>query len=125
MLLIGGYQPGHPDRTTLSDTLGTRIFSDISFTSKIIQKTVAREFAVDDYGEDFTPFEEAFIPETHQGYSLYYFRQEDLSAPDPQFWIYVAKEPVKSIGIRFSEWLRELAEHLPQEVEWRNRLPQG
>ncbi|WP_373293018.1 SMI1/KNR4 family protein [Nocardia jinanensis] len=88
-------------------------------------KTVAREFVVDDYSEDFSPFESGFIFQTHQGYSFYYFRPENLADPDPEFWIYSATEPVQSIGVSFSEWIGELAGYLPQAIELRNQLHGG
>lgn len=85
-------------------------------------KEIAREIVVEDYKRDFTPFEDAFIFQTHQGYMFYYFQPDDLTEPDPHFWIYTGKEPVRDGGRRFTEWLQALANDLPRDVELRQRL---
>ncbi|MGW5384206.1 hypothetical protein [Nocardia sp. NPDC003963] len=85
-------------------------------------KGIAREIVVDDYRGDFSPFESGFIFQTHQGYSFYYFRPEDLVRPDPDFWIYCGTEPLRSSGIGFSAWIGELAQYLPRAIELRNQL---
>jgi len=40
----------------------------------------------------------------------------DLTSSDPGFWIYLAEEPVRGIGVRFSEWLQALADRMPRAV---------
>ncbi|WP_342800216.1 SMI1/KNR4 family protein [Nocardia sp. No.11] len=85
-------------------------------------KEVAREIVVDDYGSDFTPFERAFIFQTHQGYMFYYFTAEDLGQPDPTFWIFNGSRPIKNSETKFTDWIRKLAQSLPETVDLRKRL---
>ncbi|MFD3702364.1 SMI1/KNR4 family protein [Nocardia sp. NPDC058658] len=80
-------------------------------------KEMAREIVVDDYESDFTPFENAFIFQTHQGYMFYYFRPQDLTASDPTFSIFCGYDPVRESNVSFASWIRDLAESLPDTVE--------
>ncbi|WP_280234963.1 SMI1/KNR4 family protein [Nocardia cyriacigeorgica] len=84
-------------------------------------KDLAREIVVDD-NQDFTPFEGSFIFQTHQGYMFYYFRPEDLTRPDPHFWIYKETHDPRDSGMTFTEWLKDLADYLPHAKEVRRRL---
>ncbi|MFG2446167.1 SMI1/KNR4 family protein [Nocardia fluminea] len=88
-------------------------------------KEIAREIVEDDHHEDFTPFAESFIFQTHQGYMFNFFDHEDLQAPDPHFWIYTAGRPLRKSTVRFTSWIRVLAEELPQAIELRNRMHGG
>ncbi|WP_330183384.1 SMI1/KNR4 family protein [Nocardia sp. NBC_01503] len=85
-------------------------------------KDLAREIVVDDYERDFEPFENSFIFLTHHGYMFYYFRPEDLAAPDPNFWIYLGDKPVRDSGLSFTQWLRGLADYLPTAIELRREV---
>ncbi|WP_040796800.1 SMI1/KNR4 family protein [Nocardia higoensis] len=85
-------------------------------------KTIAREIVEDDYSEDFSPYADAFIFQTHQGYMFYYFRREDLASDDPHFWIYTGNRPLQSSEDTFTEWIRMLAADLPRVIETRKRL---
>ncbi|MET9488644.1 SMI1/KNR4 family protein [Nocardia sp. NPDC006630] len=82
-------------------------------------KELAREIVVEDYERDFTPFADAFVFLTHQGYMFYYFRAEDLAETDPNFWIYMGDKPVRDSGMSFTQWLQGLADYLPKAVALR------
>ncbi|MEV3961649.1 SMI1/KNR4 family protein [Nocardia sp. NPDC050193] len=84
-------------------------------------KQIAREIVVEDYGRDFAPYEDSFVFHTHQGYIFFYFRGEDLKEFDPKFWIYYGKRPVSVSEKTFNEWISELADYLPDELENRRR----
>ncbi|UGT53431.1 SMI1/KNR4 family protein [Nocardia asteroides] len=85
-------------------------------------KEIARETVVDDYHEDFTPFADAFVFQTHQGYMFHYFRSEDLEEPDPHFWIYTGNRPLRQSTRDFTGWIRTLAQEIPEAVELRKRI---
>ncbi|WP_280388190.1 SMI1/KNR4 family protein [Nocardia wallacei] len=84
-------------------------------------KDLAREIA-EDYNHDFAQFEDSFIFQTHQGYMFYYFRAEDLSATDPNFYIFTGNDPVRDSGQSFTHWLSELADYLPEAIRLREEL---
>lgn len=85
-------------------------------------KQIARQIVVEDYKGDFAPFEDAFVFQTHYGYEFYYFRAEDLTDPDPHFWIHSATKPVQESETSFATWLQELADYLPHAIELRRWL---
>ncbi|QFG23189.1 SMI1/KNR4 family protein [Actinomadura sp. WMMB 499] len=79
-------------------------------------KGVAREIVVDDDGQDWAPFADAFIFQTHHGYMFNYFRASDLTQPDPHFWIYCQGAQIESSGQPFSQYLQDLAGYLPEAI---------
>ncbi len=85
-------------------------------------KDIAREIVVDDYGRDFSDFEDSFVFQTHQGYMFYYFTPECLAEADPRFWIFEGKKPVRISKLSFNQWLNKLAEHLPEAVRVHKKL---
>ncbi|RDI51716.1 SMI1/KNR4 family protein [Nocardia mexicana] len=84
-------------------------------------KDLAREIA-EDYKKDFTPFEEGFVFQTHQGYMFYCFSAEDLSNPDPNFFIFTGNEPIRDSRQSFTQWLSGLADYLPEAIRLREEL---
>ncbi|WP_435172558.1 SMI1/KNR4 family protein [Actinacidiphila sp. bgisy145] len=88
-------------------------------------KDTAREIVADEgQGEwrDFTPYERAYVFQTHQGYEFFCFRPEDLAAPDPHFLVYNGRDGTHDSGTTFTGWLRDLAAHLPQAVALRRKV---
>ncbi|MFE3190040.1 hypothetical protein ACFXHA_13600 [Nocardia sp. NPDC059240] len=73
-------------------------------------KQYARE-TVEEYGHDFTEFEGAFIFQTHHDYMFHYFRTEDLTLPDPHFWVFRGDSPPERSEVAFSQHLRLWAEY--------------
>ncbi|RSN28402.1 hypothetical protein DL990_27410 [Amycolatopsis sp. WAC 01416] len=80
-------------------------------------KEIAREIVVDDYEADFTPFEDAFVFQTHQGYEFHYFKAGDLVETDPAFSTFSGFRPIADSRLSFTAWLRDLAKALPATVE--------
>ncbi|WP_327148123.1 SMI1/KNR4 family protein [Nocardia sp. NBC_01329] len=85
-------------------------------------KNVARDIVVEDYKGEFSSFENSFIFQTHQGYMFFYFREEDLHAADPRFWIFKGGSPVQMSSLTFNQWLADLARTLPEELRLRQKL---
>lgn len=85
-------------------------------------KEIAREIVVDDYQADFTPFEDAFVFQTHQGYMFSYFRADDLTEADPAFSIFCGYDPITESQQSFTAWIRDLAKALPEIVELRKSM---
>ncbi|WP_153540139.1 SMI1/KNR4 family protein [Actinomadura macrotermitis] len=84
-------------------------------------KNIAREI-VEDHGDDFAPYADAFIFQTHQGYMFLYFRAADLSQLDPHVWTYTQGRPAKGSDQPFTQWLGDLAAYLPHAIRLRRDL---
>ncbi|RSN54670.1 hypothetical protein [Actinomadura sp. WAC 06369] len=86
-------------------------------------KDTAREIVVDD-GLDWASFADTFVFQTHQGYLFFYFRAEDLTLPDPPYWVYRQGGEVAG-GEPFSRFLQDFADALPRLAAGRTRPGDG